>query len=250
MISMLILLGLWFVSVINPSVLLAEDVLSDTVLPATEAKRVITELMQTNELSHTKTFEFWSLKSLETDESDLGFLEALIATIAKLFAIVFESLLWIILALALIGLFITRHRWLVLFKWQLPARQTSKKPEILFGMDIRPKSLPDNIVTTAEKLWQQGQQRAAFSLLYRAALMQLVNQDDVPLTNSHTEGDILSLSQAYLQPARQAYLQQLTYSWQSIAYAHQFPSQAEVYYLLQHWNSDFDHQSSVVDKLS
>ena len=158
--------------------------------------------------------------------------------LADLIASVVSMGLWVLLAIALIALYVTRKSWLPLLI-RTPDDVETFKPDILFGMDIREESLPEHVVAEASALWQQGKAREALSLLYRCALARLVNQENLALEPSHTEGDILQLSQGTLSTARQQYLAQLTQQWTQIAYAHQAPSDEMMTQLLNRWESDF-----------
>ncbi|MCK5902701.1 MAG: hypothetical protein KAG28_06075, partial [Cocleimonas sp.] len=94
-------------------------------------------------------------------------------------------------------------------------------------------------IGVAQTLWQQQQFKACLSLLYRGALTQLIHKEKILLSKSHTEGDILKLSQSSLAPLQQDYLQQLTQAWQLIAYAHHQPSDQLMNHLFNHWMTDF-----------
>ena len=198
--------------------------------------------METEELKHKKEVTFWKLKDFNLDkkeEPDLSGLEKFIRVVGKFFAVIFESALWILLIVAIILLIVYRDKWLGLFNMGDQVEEKKAKPDILFGMDIRPDSLPDDIPAAANAFWQQGKQREALSLLYRGALMRLVNKDDVALEDSHTEGDVIKLSRKILIEQREQYLEKLTNVWRRAAYAHRFPDDVEAQYLFQHWSKDF-----------
>jgi flagellar biosynthesis/type III secretory pathway chaperone len=95
-------------------------------------------------------------------------------------------------------------------------------------------------VDEARKLWQSGEHREALSLLYRGALVRLINQEKVKLQNSHTEGDVLRFSAKKLDEKKQSYLKYLTTQWQLIAYAHRSPSDTDMQMIFERWSNDFD----------
>lgn len=92
-------------------------------------------------------------------------------------------------------------------------------PTHVGSLDIRPESLPDSIGAAARDLWQQGQARAALSLLYRGALSRLVHVHAVPIRAASTESDCLSLSEPRLAPSAHQFLSRLVGGWQTVAYA-------------------------------
>ncbi|HPY40423.1 MAG TPA: DUF4129 domain-containing protein, partial [Thiolinea sp.] len=120
-----------------------------------------------------------------------------------------------------------------------PSRKKAKAittPDVLFGLDIRPESLPEDIAGTARKLWEAGHAREALSLLYRGALVILTHEEQLEIHASHTEGDILKLAKPTTAAERYDYLRTLTKLWQTIAYAHRTPTDAQVEPLLANWD--------------
>ena len=234
-------LGILGLSFSSQPVMAADEVVAPAELPAAKSKQVIEALMQTEELKHKKEVSFWKLKDFNLDEEpDLSAFGKFIRMVGKLLAVLFESALWILLIVVIVLLIVYRDRWLSLFQMDRETKEKKAKPDVLFGMDIRPDSLPDDIPATANAFWQQGKQREALSLLYRGALMRLVNQDDVPLDDSHTEGDVIKISRKVLQERREQYLEKLTNVWRQAAYAHRYPDDSEAQYFFEHWKQDFD----------
>jgi hypothetical protein len=225
----------------NHNVYAADEPVATAVLPAEQSKATIEALMKTKALSHTETFSYWKPKNWDTtpDDIDPSAMSAFFEAVGKVLAVGFEFGLWVLLAIVIVVLIIYRDYWLGFFQGGRQRVEKKAKPEILFGMDIRPESLPDDIAAAARQFWQQGQQREALSLLYRGGLMRLVNQDEVELEDSHTEGDVIKLSRHVLHKQREAYLETLTHVWQRAAYAHRFPDDVDAEYLFQHWENAF-----------
>jgi hypothetical protein len=132
-----------------------------------------------------------------------------------------------------------------LFQGERKSKDEYESPEVMFGMDVRPESLPQNIAEKARELWQSGQHRESLSLLYRGALVRLINNDKVKLQNSHTEGDVLRHAASKLNESKQNYLKSLTTQWQLIAYAHRSPSEFDMQNLFDHWISDFANETEI-----
>ena len=115
-------------------------------------------------------------------------------------------------------------------------------PETLFGLDIRPESLPDDIPAAAWAFWEKGEPSQALGLLYRGALARLVQRDGAPVRASWTEGDCLRFVETTEERAgkgRVDYFTRLTRAWQSTAYAHRPPDRAAAEALVRHWNQHF-----------
>ena len=91
-------------------------------------------------------------------------------------------------------------------------------PTHVRDLDIRPESLPPNIGRAARALWDRGEHRAAWSLLYRGLLSRLTHVHRVPITDSTTEGDCLSLITGRVAPPTGAYTARLIDGWQGFVY--------------------------------
>ncbi len=221
----------------------ATEYLSDVRLPADSSKQVIKETMLTKELNDKQKITYWVRKEkAKKQKSGLNkftfadFFEPF----AKVMGFIIEFALWILIAVALFLLFYFRDSWLHLFNIQ---RKTKKEayqaPEVMFGMDVRPDSLPDDIIGESRKLWNNNQHRESLSLLYRGALISLINQEQVELNDSFTEGDVLKHSRQKVTERKQAFLTQLTDNWKLIAYAHRNPTDKQMELLFNTWASDF-----------
>ena len=224
---------------------LPDEYVSETRLPAKESKRIIQEVMTSEGLNRKKKAMGWQYidrdkePPIEEDRENPEWLKSFSGFIAK----VVELSLWILITAAIIALYIFRKYWLPLLE-RKPKTNQFEHPEVLFGMDVTSNSLPDNVVEAARSLWKSGKVRDALSLLYRSALVQLINNEQLELKHSHTEGDILKLSRVELSATRQQYFDKLTKQWVQIAYAHQPPSEVEMQFLLEHWETDFAKQVS------
>ncbi|MBA4242851.1 MAG: DUF4129 domain-containing protein [Pseudomonas sp.] len=156
---------------------------------------------------------------------------------------VFEVLLWAALA-ALLAFVLWRYReWLQTFGEYLglPSRRKLAAPEQLFGLELAPESLPEDVASEAERLWAE-QPRAALGLLYRALLSRLLHEHRLPLKQSHTEGEVLHLVEALQQQELEAYSRQLTGHWQALAYGHRLPAEALRQGLCQGWRELFGQE--------
>jgi hypothetical protein len=139
-------------------------------------------------------------------------------------ALIFEVLLWAALAL-LVALLLWRYReWLSTFAGRLglPQRRARVMPSQLFGLEVAPESLPDDVAGEAERLWPEHP-REALGLLYRALLSHLLHDFRLPLKGSHTEGEVLRLVERLERDELSRFSQALTRHWQNLAYGHRLP---------------------------
>lgn len=222
------------------------EILAESRQPAKASKTVIKEVMLTENLDDKKVVKRWvkketpkKKKKKKSNDSFADLLEDIFEPIAKVIGFTLEFGLWILIAIGIILLIYFRERWLHLFQGTKKKEDKYEAPDVMFGMDVRPDSLPDDIAGEARKLWQEGKHREALSLLYRGALVRLINQEKVKLEVSYTEGDVLRHAAKQLTSTKQGYLQSLTAQWKLIAYAHRSPAEPDMQNLFDSWASDF-----------
>ncbi len=148
-----------------------------------------------------------------------------------------EILLWSALVLGLAALL-----WAVYRRARGSLPQRPKLPsEVADFTDFfdSPQAPPEHPAQAAWAYWQQGQARAAISLLYRASLYHLRQREGLSLPDSATEGECLRLIQRTQSSTRSQYCTRLTRTWQTLAYAHQLPTSANVQALCDAWDTEF-----------
>lgn len=142
---------------------------------------------------------------------------------------------FILAALVMVAWFLWRIR--ALFGFGGRADLALETPASLFGLDLRPESLPRDVEAAALGLLREGRHRAALALLYRASLSRLVGGYGLEVPRGATEGDCLRLAVKVLAPEASAYFTDLTGAWQGAAYAHRPPADGEA--LCRRWSATF-----------
>jgi hypothetical protein len=208
-----------------------EEYLHPQRLAVEHSRTALEAVMAAEELNERREVTTWMPRDKTKKEQSFQLDKEIIHIISNLL----KMLLWALLIVALLMAFIYRRRILAMLKPGSRKQVQPDKPDILFGMDIRPESLPADIAGAARNYWQQGEHRAALSLLYRGALMQLTRYDALHIADSHTEGDIINLARPVLSNTRFSYLQAITNAWRSIAYAHRLPANTEAETLFSGW---------------
>lgn len=117
------------------------------------------------------------------------------------------------------------------------------------GLDIRAESLPDDVAGAVRALWQQGQQRAALALLYRATLSRMVSRQALQLHHGATEGECLAQARSAhaagtLDSASLALADQATTLWLNAAYGARWPAGDAVLALCARWQNHFDREAA------
>lgn len=206
-----------------------------------QLKQKIAGVLKQPEFRTEKTGQHWkytgkppAAKPVAKESAWRKWLESLIPGLAR-FA---EAVLWLLLAAAVIWLLVKRKYWLGWFNYT-PKARPAVVPRMLFGLDIQPQLLPDNIPAVAWQLWQAGQHRDAMSLLYRGALARWVARDAINLSSNATEGDCMRLFRAASTPDAGDYFCQLTQAWQHTAYAGRQPHPDAMQQLCRGWDNHF-----------
>lgn len=146
-----------------------------------------------------------------------------------------------ILAYAAVALAIGVLLYFLLRRLDLIGRERSSyvPPDTLFGLDVRPESLPQDVAAAALELARAGEPLKATSLLYRASLVTLLHRDGVELASGDTEDDCLRKSRQRIPAASLDYFGRLLGAWQRLAYARREVPRAEVETLCSDWRSHF-----------
>ena len=218
-------------SVNNTAHAASTDYLAAERQPVEQLQQELDTVMQSEELSSRNKITIWASKNKTQKKTERQLSKEVIALVS----FILKSLLWVAVIIALVLLAVYHRRILELLKPLKTKRKTIEQPEVLFGLDIRPESLPADIAAAARQNWEAGNAREALSLLYRGALMLLTREQDLNILDSHTEGDVLQLSRQKLSGLPLDYLHTLTRHWQYMAYAHRQPSSAEMEHLLTQW---------------
>ncbi len=150
---------------------------------------------------------------------------------------VLRIVIWIGGALLLAGLIYLSYRYRN--AWLGPAGKRAAPPNFLFGLDVRPESLPEDIVSTALKELENGNAKKALGLLYRAALVSLIHHSQLVFHAGHTEDDCLRLVRTAVDSGCSGYFAELMDAWKLTAYAHAAPPRDVLEALCHRWRAHF-----------
>jgi hypothetical protein len=110
-------------------------------------------------------------------------------------------------------------------------------PNVRFGLDLRPESLPSDPIAAARALHAAGDVQGALSLLYRAALVHLVRVVGLRIAPSATEGECERAARKGADPELARDFSALTRAWSWCAYARQAPEAADFDALCERWRA-------------
>jgi hypothetical protein len=116
-------------------------------------------------------------------------------------------------------------------------------PTHVGDLDIRPERLPADIGSAARALWDCGEHRAALALLYRGLLSRLAHVHGVPIRDSSTEGECLSLAAAHLSGRRREYSSDIVRVWLRAVYGREEIPTATIHVLCDDFAPALDSMS-------
>ncbi|MDX2504569.1 MAG: hypothetical protein QNL62_08850 [Gammaproteobacteria bacterium] len=196
-----------------------------------------------------ETLEYTGKIDKDKDKKDLektqSWLTDTFEVIGRSIAFIFEIGLWLLLLLAIFMLVKYRDR-LHLGFGETGKNSADEIPEILFGLDLREESLPEDVSAQALQLYRDSDYRAALALLYRATLAYLVRHYEFNLDKGATEGDCLELVVKKLQLESKDevnYFVELTRAWQFTAYAHRIIPAGQMEQLCLNWSRFYSTKS-------
>ncbi|MEO7402611.1 MAG: hypothetical protein ABIU95_02975 [Burkholderiales bacterium] len=209
-----------------------------TLEPRLEPNEVIRQVLADPIFGEEKTERAWRSKKRaeepkKTEAPDLSGWRAFLELIAGLVRV----LVWAALAAAVVAILWWARRFIA--PTDTPRTTRYQAPETLFGLAVRPESLPTDISGTAQSLIQAGRMREGLSLLYRGALSTLVHLHRVELAQGDTEGDALRAARRTLDATGGSYFAELVSTWQSGAYGSRWPSAEAALALAARWSKDF-----------
>ncbi len=231
--SAVMLLGAAFIA-LSP----AQTLRMPTTQTQRDAAQEIAQVLADPAFEQSRQVTRWrALPSEEPEEEQPDRFAPLWKNIALLLADISQGLLWAAIAVGVVILLVALRKFA-----PVPGRKQAQKStptEILFGLNIRPDSLPDDVPATAATLARKGLLREALSLLYRGALATLIHRHRVTVRAGDTESECTRSASSALDATGAAYFLDLVAAWQQLAYGTQSPAQDRVDTLCRDWNTHF-----------
>jgi hypothetical protein len=209
------------------------------------AREVITQVLGHEDFGRIERVPYWKYAGKGQDESEqpadglvkfFELLTDLFRGFSEVTAEVAEALLWGLLGL-LIGYLVYRiGRNRARLPLRTPAaRQAAAAPVSLSGLNPERDGLPRDVAEEASRLAQQGRPREALSLLYRGAVVALLQSGRLEIPHSATEAECLALVDRARPEPEVALFRRLTSAWLRLAYAHRSPPAHELEALCREW---------------
>ncbi|BBA35887.1 uncharacterized protein sS8_3955 [Methylocaldum marinum] len=203
-----------------------------------EAKRAIREVLADPVFGRQVEEWGWRYRDSkkESRKHDSDILKML-ATIGEWMAKGFRGFSFAAAAVLVTALIVLLYRYHE--KWLIRSPAARRVPETLFGLDVRPESLPTDPVAAARRHLAAGEHAAALSLLYRGALVSLIHRAYVDFRPGDTEGNCLERVRGRIDAAGESYFAELLQAWKLTAYAGAAPPVAQLSDLCTRWPEHF-----------
>ena len=210
-----------------------------TVYPAGEIRRRAVAILDDPVFGRKETRWHWVYRHHADDPESPQWLRDLmkwLERISEKVAQVGKIIVWIggatVLALAIY--LVVRYRDRL---WRPRARR--EVPQMLFGLDVRRESLPEDIGAAARELLARGDAVAALSLLYRGALSALIHAAAVDFRPGDTERDCWQRARPVMSAEGLGYFRRLLDAWLWAAYGRRPPAARELQVLCDGWAQHF-----------
>jgi len=202
---------------------------------AEDARPCIDSVLAEPEFAKSVTVEIWRPRSFT---GKLDFFGPLWRWIGSLLSNVVRVGAWLAVP-AILGLLAVAIARGVRARRPRDSRETEGGIEIRRGFDLRPESLPDDVLAAARARFAAGDASAALSLLYRASLVELARRFGLRLPASATEGECERIARTAPDGALVQDFSLLASAWLHCAYAHRPPAPDEFDALCARWVTGF-----------
>lgn len=192
-----------------------------------QPQQVIAEVLSDPDFGSDETVRRWRYRvEPEPDDGERWNIPALHG-LGNFLATAVEAVFWVAVTAAGIWAVIHLLRNAGPLRNLLPRRRISRAamPDSIGAIELDAENLPRDVLAAALAAWQAGEARQALGLLYRGAIVAMLERG-IRLPDSATEGDVLERSRTVLTDSGHGALTELVHSWQAMAYAHRGPDQA------------------------
>jgi hypothetical protein len=203
---------------------------------AEDARKAIRKVLEDPVFGHSVADTEWQRRHKATPGQVAPGWLRLLEEFGKMIAGLMQGAVYVLGAALLlyigILLYRRRHDW-------LGSPRSAALPESLFGLDVRPESLPADPGAAARALLAAGDVVGSLSLLYRGALSVLLHRRHIDFRQGDTEADCLKRARGRIEQDAHGYFSHLLDAWKLAAYAHQPPPAEHIGSLCDDWARHF-----------
>ena len=206
--------------------------------PVGDIKQVAEKILADPVFGHKVEETSWQPRKQEKEApADVPWWAKQLIKLAELLASGTRGLIYVLIFLSAVALLIVMYRYRHLAFGE--RKPEIKQPDSLFGLDLRPASLPDDIAGAALAELDGGRYAAALSLLYRGTLVALIRRQHIEFRAGDTEDVCLRRVSGRIDAQAAIYFGLLLDAWKRTAYAETPPDAASARELCQRWAQHF-----------
>ncbi|MEM9688223.1 MAG: hypothetical protein AAF917_01975 [Pseudomonadota bacterium] len=158
--------------------------------------------------------------------------------LSTVLAVIFEFAIWLVVALLLLMIFMTRKQWLP-YLTSVKDAAAFRPRVVLADGEVTQDDLPDDIPGEVRSLWRDGRKREALSLLYRASVFAAVMRYEIRLPDSATEQACLREVRRHADEAGHRFFRRVVTAWMLCAYASRIVDESALDALTTEWSQHF-----------
>ncbi len=224
------------------------ELLAEPSKDKTSSKMLIEEVMSGSEFNHESVSRVpKALRDWLEEEDEATSVSSSPDWVVGMFRAIAQSVEFVLWVLVISGVIwsIYRYRgWIAQFiDRRRGVEEVGERPSVMFALDVSPHALGPHPIRSAEELWLRTQHREALSVLYRAALIALMDRYQCRLSESDTEGQCVARVRRDAPTEAADRFSRLTTLWQNVAYAHRIPSQESFQEMCRTWSTDLTTHS-------
>jgi len=201
---------------------------------AEDARGCIDQVLEAPEFGTTVKVGVWRPRDMGGDFSFFG---PLWRWIGELVSSAMRVGAWLALPIVLAVLAVAIARGLQ--RRNASHTRLPRESELRRGLDLRPESLPGDVLGAARARFAAGDPSGALSLLYRAALVELARRFSLRLPASATERECERIARGATDPGLVSDFQEVSRAWLFCAYARRPPAPDEFDELCRRWAAGF-----------
>lgn len=154
----------------------------------------------------------------------------MLQALARLFALLGEYGLWLVVGVLVVVLAATARRW---WPWmQGLARERVPEQDVELSPVPLDEALPQDLVAEVRRLWREGRPRRALALLYRGSVEAMASRIGTTLVPGATEAECLRAARRLPDAGDRDAFARMVRVWQYAAYAQHLPEAGEFEALL------------------
>jgi hypothetical protein len=204
-----------------------------------EVQPALKVILEDEALATSREVEGWYSISEDDSSPDTSGLSGdwgdWLAGVGRLLSFVVEFSLWIVVAILLYVIFMTRDFWMPYLGRYRKAAPVATRV-ILSSGELSAESLPDDVPSEVMRLWNAGSKRGALSLLYRSSVFAAVTRHGVRLPPSATEGVCVVAIGQQTDASQADYFRRVVAAWIRCAYGYQVPNDEAMQPLCDEWS--------------